>query len=51
MAGQVRDEIVREFGPWLDQLQFEGECQRDDGQTVPTFGVVYVPDPYTSRMQ
>lgn len=51
MAGQTREEIVAEFGPWLDQLQFKGECPRSDGQIVPTFGVVYVPDPYSSRAE
>jgi hypothetical protein len=51
MDGQVREEIADEFGPWLDQLQFEGMCEREDGQSVSSFGVVYVPDPYTSRVQ
>jgi len=51
MDGEIRQEILDEFSPWLDQLQFEGECYRDDGEVVPTYGVVYVPDPYTSRAQ
>lgn len=49
MYEEARDEIRSEFGPWLDQLQFTGECPVNDGRSIPTFGVVYVPDPYTSR--
>lgn len=50
MNGTVRKEIAEEFEPWLDQLQFQGDCEKN-GQTFHTFGVVYVPDPYTSRGQ
>lgn len=51
MDGEKRLEIAEEFGPWLEQLQFEGECRKGDGQSAPTFGVVFVPDPYSSRTQ
>ncbi|MCZ7539195.1 MAG: hypothetical protein M5U29_04605 [Anaerolineae bacterium] len=43
-----RDEIADEFCPWLNQLQFHGEGYRD-GAVFETFGIVYVPDPYTPR--
>jgi hypothetical protein len=48
MTAVTRPEIADEFGPWLYQLQFEGEGVRE-GEAFKTFGIVYVPDPYTSR--
>ncbi len=48
MDAPQRDEVATEFGPWLNQLQFTGQAYRD-GQTFHSYGVVYVPDPYTGR--
>ena len=48
MSATVRDEIASEFGPWLNRLQFEGEGYRD-GNVYHTYGIVFVPDPYTAR--
>lgn len=45
MAKEVREEIAKEFGPWLSRLQFKGEGYRD-GQAFQTFGICYVPNPY-----
>jgi len=44
----VRPEIQQEFAALLRRLQFEGDGYRD-GQVFHTYGVVYVPDPYTPR--
>ncbi|WP_312260940.1 DUF3800 domain-containing protein [Candidatus Igneacidithiobacillus taiwanensis] len=41
----VREEIAREFGPWLSQLQYRGQGYRD-GRTFDSYGVVFVPNPY-----
>ncbi|WP_049974554.1 DUF3800 domain-containing protein [Azospirillum sp. B4] len=43
-----RDEIVSEFEPKIRRLQWEGDGFRG-GQTFRTRGIVYVPDPYSSR--
>lgn len=48
MTAPARDEIRREFGPWLARLQFSGQGERD-GRTFDTYGMVYVPDPFTPR--
>lgn len=48
MNATVRQEIADEFGPWLNQLQFRGQGMRD-GNVYDSFGITYVPDPYTSR--
>lgn len=48
MAAPARPEIEGEFVQWLRKLQFDEEGYRD-GQVFKTYGVVYVPDPYTSR--
>jgi hypothetical protein len=48
MDAPKRDEIAREFGPWLNQLQFRGQGYRD-GEVFETFGIVYVRDPHTGR--
>lgn len=45
MDQPVREEIAREFGPWLNQLQYRGQGYRD-GQIFDSYGVVFVPDPY-----
>lgn len=48
MDAKTRPEIVREFRPWLEQLQFRGEGARD-GDVFDTYGIVLVLDPYESR--
>lgn len=48
MDAPVRDEIARSFGTLIGQLQFCGKGHRD-GATFQTFGIVYVPDPYSGR--
>ncbi len=48
MDAVTRAEIAEEFGPWLNQLQFRGETYRD-GNVYAEFGIVFVPDPYTTR--
>ena len=48
MDAPGRPEIQTEFGVWLNQLQFRGEGYRD-GEAFRTYGIVYVPDPHTSR--
>jgi len=45
MDAPRRDEIAREFGRWLDRLQFEGDAYKD-GQVFRTWGITYVPNPY-----
>lgn len=40
-----RDEIGNEFGPWLNQLQFAGDAERD-GNVFKCWGIVYVKNPY-----
>lgn len=44
----VRAEIADSFGRWLHQLQFRGKAHRD-GDVFDTFGIVFVPDPYSNR--
>ena len=48
MDDAVRQEIADDYGRWLDLLQFHGHAQRD-GEVYESFGIVYVPDPYTGR--
>ncbi|MEZ6103922.1 MAG: DUF3800 domain-containing protein [Pirellulaceae bacterium] len=48
MNAAMREEISNDFGPWLGQMQFRGDAYKD-GFTYPSFGIVYVPDPYTPR--
>jgi len=43
-----RDDIATEFEPKLRRLQWEGEGYRD-GHVFRSWGIVFVPDPYTSR--
>ncbi|WP_237229073.1 DUF3800 domain-containing protein [Rubinisphaera sp. JC750] len=45
MNAPVREEIGDEFGPWLNQLQFSGEGEKD-GRVFSCWGVVYVQNPY-----
>lgn len=48
MDEPVRKEIQIGFGQRLNRLQFRGEGYKD-GETYKTFGIVFVPDPYTAR--
>lgn len=48
MGADTRPEIATEFGPWLNQLQFRGQIHKN-GTVFDTFGIAYVPDPYTAR--
>ncbi len=48
MDAPVRADIANEFGPWVNQLQFRGEGYRE-GEVYPTYGIVYVPDPYIGK--
>jgi hypothetical protein len=48
MSAAVRQEITDNFAGLIGKLQFRGEGYRD-GNTFPTFGIVYVPDLYTPR--
>ena len=48
MDAPKREEIAREFRPWLNRLQFRGQGYRD-GDVFDSFGIVYVPDPYTGK--
>lgn len=45
---EYRSEIGEEFGPSLSRLQYKGKIGFED-ETKDIFGIVYVPDPYTSR--
>ncbi len=45
MNAPKRDEIGDEFGPWLNQLQFSGEGEKD-GRVFPCWSIVYVQNPY-----
>ena len=48
MNAVAREEIAREFGPWLNRLQFRGQGHRE-GEVFESFGIVYVPAPYSAR--
>lgn len=48
MDKPTRPKMATLFGPWVNQLQFQGEAHRD-GVAYPEWGIVYVPDPYESR--
>ena len=48
MNAPARPEIQEGFAPWLDELQFCGEGYKR-GEVFKMNGIVYVPDPYTSR--
>jgi hypothetical protein len=47
---ETRHEIAAEFGPKLHRLQWTGDAYKD-GQVYHSWGIVYVPDPYTGRPQ
>jgi Protein of unknown function (DUF3800) len=48
MDAPIRQDIADEFHQWLMTLQFYGEGYRE-GEVFKTYGVVFVPDPYTAR--
>jgi hypothetical protein len=48
-AIEKRDDLAAEFGPKLKRLQWEGDGYRD-GRTFRSWGIAFVPDPYTSRV-
>jgi hypothetical protein len=45
---EARPEISAEFGPKIHRLQWAGDGYRD-GRVFRSWGIVYVPDPYTPR--
>lgn len=47
-TGPNRAEVQTRFGGKLYRLQFSGDGYRD-GEVFKTFGIFYVPDPYTAR--
>jgi hypothetical protein len=49
MNAPVRAEIAENYGQWLAELQFRGEGSRD-GDVYDSYGIVFVPDPYTARV-
>ena len=46
MDSAVRLEIAEEFGRWLNLLQFAGQGHRE-GTVFDSFGIFYVPNPYS----
>jgi hypothetical protein len=49
MDAETRQEIADNYGRWLAQLQFEGRIERD-GTEFTSYGIVFVPDPFESRI-
>ncbi|MGI9392646.1 MAG: hypothetical protein ACR2N8_03820, partial [Parvibaculales bacterium] len=48
--GPKREEIANRYGFRLSELQFKGEVNdRDSYETHTSYGIIFVPDPYTSR--
>lgn len=47
MSAPVREELVSEFVPWLNRLQYRGTVIGEAGE-FQTFGITYVADPYGS---
>lgn len=48
MNAPVREEIAVDYGPWLNRLQFRGQGYRE-GEVYDSYGIVFVPDPYSAR--
>lgn len=48
MDAPLREEIATKFGPWLADLQFQGDAHKN-GRIFQEYGIVFVPDPYTAR--
>ena len=50
VKGDRRQEIVQRYGGLLSKLEFKGEREDPEtGKTYMSYGIVFVPDPYTSR--
>jgi uncharacterized protein DUF3800 len=47
-SGPKRDDIHQDFAGKLGRLQFMGEAY-SNGEVYRSYGIIYVPDPYTSR--
>jgi Protein of unknown function (DUF3800) len=47
MDAAIREDIAREFGPWLNRLQFHGEGYRN-GVVFESWGITFVPNPYAA---
>jgi hypothetical protein len=45
MNGPVRDEIVEQFGGWIDRLAWQEKTQQRDGTIRKLFGIVFVKNP------
>ena len=48
MTAEKRNEIADTFGVWMNRLQYRRRVCRD-GQEFTSFGIVFVPDPYSAR--
>lgn len=48
MDGPYREEIRERYSRWLENLQYRGDVDRN-GLKYNIFGIVNVPDPYSSR--
>ena len=49
-TGPSRTDIQQQFGGRCGALQYQGQSYDDgDGQTYNQFGIIYVPDPFSSR--
>lgn len=48
MRAEFRSDIKDRFSNWLKSLQFTGEVS-NDGQLHTSYGIIFVPDPYTPR--
>ena len=48
MDAPVRKELADDYRHWLAQLQFRGDGYHD-GAVYNSYGIVFVPDPYTAR--
>ncbi len=48
MNAKTRDDIAELFSPWLERMQYHSEI-RQGNNIFNTYGIVYVPDPYTPR--
>ncbi|MCB1152986.1 DUF3800 domain-containing protein [bacterium] len=49
MDSEVRPEIQLAFEERLRRLQFSGDFEKQGLRRIRTYGIFYVPDPYTSR--
>ena len=50
MNAPVRPDLYAEFAQQIGSLQFKGQGYRER-EVFPTSGIVYVPDPYASRVE